>query len=121
MSKMSQLHAELTERAYELGYPSLADAMANGYIIDYENATLVDGRELAHNEWVKKRKEVLESLSDLADEMLERRADEEADTIIQAIDFIKRGELTIWKKQTEKQRTCRLRISAAVLAVGRVI
>lgn len=44
MSKMSQLHAELSEQAYELGYESIEDAEAHGVKIQYNadgTATLV--------------------------------------------------------------------------------
>lgn len=44
MSKMSQLHAELSEQAYELGYESLEEAEANGLKVQYNSdgtATLV--------------------------------------------------------------------------------
>ncbi len=37
MSKMSQLHAELSEQAYELGYESLEEAEANGVKIQYNS------------------------------------------------------------------------------------
>ena len=37
MSKMSQLHAELSEQAYELGYESLEQAEANGVKIQYNS------------------------------------------------------------------------------------
>lgn len=44
MSKMSQLHAELSEQAYELGFESIEEAEANGVKIQYNadgTATLV--------------------------------------------------------------------------------
>jgi superfamily I DNA/RNA helicase len=44
MSKMSQLHAELSEQAYELGFDSIEEAEANGVKIQYNadgTATLV--------------------------------------------------------------------------------
>lgn len=44
MSKMSQLHAELSEQAYELGYESIEEAEANGLKVQYNEdgtATLV--------------------------------------------------------------------------------
>lgn len=44
MSKMSQLHAELSEQAYELGYESIEEAEANGLQVQYNEdgtATLV--------------------------------------------------------------------------------
>lgn len=46
MSKMSQLHAELSEQASQLGFHSIEEAEINGYEVDYENATLVEGRSL---------------------------------------------------------------------------
>ena len=41
MSKMSQLHAELTEQAAELGFESIEQAEANGYLVDYNGETWV--------------------------------------------------------------------------------
>lgn len=43
MGKMSQLHAELTEQANELGFLDIKDAEANGYkvVFDKGNARLV--------------------------------------------------------------------------------
>ena len=35
MSKMSQLHVELSEQASELGFESIEQAEANGYKVDY--------------------------------------------------------------------------------------
>ena len=35
MSKMSQIHAELTEAAAELGFESIEDAEAHGYKVEY--------------------------------------------------------------------------------------
>ena len=65
MSKMSQLHAELSEQASELGFSSIEEAEANGYGIDYEKGKLVDGRELAHDNWSKEKEEILDSLEQL--------------------------------------------------------
>ena len=39
MSKMSQLHAELTEQAAELGFESFEQAEANGYYVDRSGET----------------------------------------------------------------------------------
>ena len=41
MSKMSQLHAELSEQAYELGFESLGEAEQAGYGVDWEHAKLI--------------------------------------------------------------------------------
>lgn len=41
MSRMSQLHAELTSQAAELGFESIEQAEANGFHIDYNGDTWV--------------------------------------------------------------------------------
>ena len=50
MSKMSQIHAELTEAAAELGFESIEDAEAHGYKVEYnENyASLVPDIDKAY-------------------------------------------------------------------------
>lgn len=94
MSKMSQLHAELSEQASSLGYQSIEEAEANGYEIDYTKGVLVDGRELAHNDWLKEREEVLKRLNDLYDELVYISIDDEyLATVNDTIDFIKKGEI----------------------------
>ena len=65
MSKISQLHAELSSQAYDLGFNSLEDALAMGYEVDYENSKLVDGREQAHETWLKEKQQVLDELTDV--------------------------------------------------------
>lgn len=88
MSKMSQLHAELSEQAYELGYLTLDQALADGYEVDYRTSRLeksVDGREQAHNDWLKRKEGVLLDLETLKNNI--------NTTIDRAIDFIKKGEI----------------------------
>lgn len=41
MSKMSQLHAELTEQAHELGFEDIGEAEQAGYGVDWENSKLI--------------------------------------------------------------------------------
>lgn len=65
MSKMSMLHAELSEQASDLGFETLGDALANGYEVDYENAKLIGPQEMAHEAWLKERDEVLGDLMNL--------------------------------------------------------
>lgn len=65
MSKMSELHRELSECAYSLGYESIEDAQVNGYDIDYENHTLVDVRDKIHQEYMEKKADVLPRLKQL--------------------------------------------------------
>lgn len=93
MSKMSQLHAELSEQASSLGYQSIEEAEANGYEIDYTRGVLVDGRELAHEEWLKERDEVIKDLDHIALGYAEAGFDDHAEKLYKAINFIEKGEV----------------------------
>lgn len=95
MSKMSQLHAELSEQAYELGFEDLGEAEQAGYVVDWENRKLVDGRELAHKEWLKEKEEVLRELSLTRDYMVSvaGKVPYQARYIDHAIEFVKKGEV----------------------------
>lgn len=93
MSKMSQLHAELSEQASSLGYQSIEEAEANGYEVDYTRGVLVDGRELAHEEWLKERDEVIKDLDHIALGYAEAGFGDHAEKLYKAINFIKRGEV----------------------------
>lgn len=46
MSKMSQLHAELSEQAYELGFESLGEAEQAGYGVDWEKHKILSPEEV---------------------------------------------------------------------------
>ena len=71
MSKMSWLHAELSERASELGFESLEDAERNGYEISMDGMTPTlkpnasKQLELAHADWLKEKQQVLDELTDV--------------------------------------------------------
>ena len=116
MSKMSQLHAELSEQAYELGFKSIEEAEANGYVVDYEKQKLVQSNELqeknlveaidgldklqkelekAHEEWLKERDSLLKRLNDLGFEIVKKKQApvEWAKLIFEAVEFIKKGEV----------------------------
>lgn len=96
MSKMSQLHAELSEQAAELGFESLGEAEQAGYAIDYDRCKLVDGRELAHEAWLKERDEVLESIDNAIyhnRKLNDDKATYEQTVLQRAKDFIKKGEM----------------------------
>lgn len=95
MSKMSQLHLTLDEQAVELGFEGLGEALMKGCDIDYEKRTLVDGRELAHEAWVKEREEVIAELEKLYDGYVEGdyKTNGEKEILKTAIDFIKKGEI----------------------------
>ena len=77
MSKMGQLHAELSEQAAELGFETVQDALNSGYTVDYDKRKLVKSsvmwhldtdeylakeREKAHEAWLEERDSVIESL-----------------------------------------------------------
>lgn len=90
MSKLSQLHVELSEQASELGFESLGEAEQAGYGVDYQNAKLIPPEEIAHESWLKEREEVLGELISVYNDI-----DVPIDCkkyIKHAIDFVKRGE-----------------------------
>ena len=96
MSKMSQLHAELSEQAYELGFENLEQAFDNGYevISDGDFAHLVrseDEQESAHKDYEKRKEEILDKLRDLREAY--RGVENTEDVLSKAIDFIKEGEV----------------------------
>ena len=98
MSKMSQLHAELSEQAYELGFKSIEDAEQHGYILDYEGGKLVPTEEIMkqqHEAWLKERDETIKNLTDLGFDMVREDGvpPDWAKTIFKAVDFIKKGEM----------------------------
>lgn len=92
MSKISQLHAELSSQAYDLGFNSLEDALAMGYEVDYENSKLVDGREQAHKAWLKEKQQVLDELTDVIHDG-ELDWGEIVRKVEHAIEFIEKGEM----------------------------
>lgn len=47
---MSQLYAELTEQAAQLGFHSVEEAEINGYKVDYEKQELVPDVDQAYND-----------------------------------------------------------------------
>ena len=99
MSKMSQIHAELCEQAYELGFESIEQAEANGYHIDYNGDSwklkldVAKAQEQAHKAWLKEKTEVLEDLGRLHEGLIERGYDALAEIAGHAMDCIEKGEL----------------------------
>lgn len=94
---MSQLHAELSEQAAELGFESLSDAWANGYHVQYNGSraslTLDTNREQkrAHEAWLKEKEEVLGELISVYNDInipLDYKK-----YIKHAIEFVKKGEV----------------------------
>lgn len=95
---MSQLHAELTEQAYELGFENLEEALANGYEVDYEECRLLHPyvltnkeHEKAHEAWLEEKQQVLNELVDVIhDDSLDWVAI--VKRVEHAINFIEKGE-----------------------------
>lgn len=56
MSKMSQLHIELTEQASELGFESIYEAEQHGYKVDWENHKLIPDADKAYEDLDKTEK-----------------------------------------------------------------
>lgn len=90
-SKMSQLHAELSEQAIELGFENIEEALANGYEVDYEAKELVSPYVLCdkahkevHEAWLKEQEIILGGLMNL---MIHKVYDH--DIIERAYKFIK--------------------------------
>lgn len=56
MSKLSQLHAELSEQAAELGFESIGEAEQAGYGVDWENHRLIPDADKAYEDLDKTEK-----------------------------------------------------------------
>lgn len=98
MSKMSQLHADLTEQAYDLGFESIEEAEANGYHINYcDNKVkltldMAKAQEQAHEAWLKEKQQVLDELTDVINDG-ELDWGEIVRKVEHAIEFIEKGEM----------------------------
>lgn len=84
MSKMSQLHAELSEQAAHLGYESIGEAEQMGCEVDWENQKLIPPEEAAHNSILRERDEIIEDLKKLV-----TRSEYDRRTKIRAIEFLR--------------------------------
>lgn len=81
---MSQLHAELSEQAAELGYESLGEAEQMGCEVDWENQKLIPPEEAAHNSILRERDEIIEDLKKLV-----TRSEYDRRTKTRAIEFLR--------------------------------
>lgn len=102
MSKMSQLHAELEQQAYEKGYESLDEALNDGATIvgetlvtrdDLPTKKVVDERQQAHEAWLKERDEVIKRLQATWFYLNNLGEKEDADNVSRAMKFIEEGEM----------------------------
>lgn len=102
MSRMSQLHAELEEQAYEKGYESLDEALKDGATIigetlvtkdDLPSKKSVDERQQAHEAWLKERDEVIKGLQSTWFHLNNLGEKEDADNVSRAMKLIEEGEM----------------------------
>ena len=97
MSKISQLHAELTEQAYDLGFESIEEAEANGYHINYcDNKVkltldMAKAQEQAHEAWLKEKENILAKLKQLLEAY--KGAESVTSVVEETIEFIEKGEM----------------------------
>ena len=97
MSKIGEVNLDLQEQANELGFETVQEAIDNGYTVLYIKPDVVklvrkEEYELheAHKAWLHERETILNKL-----EMVANTSDNEAvkETISEAINFIKKGEV----------------------------
>lgn len=94
MSKMSNIHLELTEQANELGFESIEEAEANGYHIGYTSKgwklqlDMAKAQEKAHEAWLKEKESVLADLRLLLDEATPLGDQDTIKAMERAIDFV---------------------------------
>ena len=84
MSKMSELHRELSEQAYDMGYQSLGEAEQMGCEVDWENQRLISPEEAAHSSVLQERDEIIADL-----EKLVTRSEYDKRTKTRAIEFLR--------------------------------
>lgn len=65
---MSELHRELSEQAYDMGYESLGEAEQMGCTVDWENQRLIPPEEAAHQAQLTERDKIVEELITLRDD-----------------------------------------------------
>lgn len=105
MSKMSQLHAELEQQAYEYGYESLDAAFQDGCTVTAHGGLAPSEETLRHiaaeehqkayEAWLEEKKVVLGDLRNLLTSMsVAGKSDTtEFGIVKRAIEFIQRGEI----------------------------
>lgn len=99
MSRMSQLHAELSEQVSELGFENLDEAEQAGYGVDWDTHKLIEPQELAHKAWLEEKSRVLTNLAQLKIylgnkvEHFEFCGKDDWEILEDAIDFIEKGEM----------------------------
>lgn len=103
MSKISQLHAELEQQAYEYGYESLDAALQDGCTVTAHGGlapseeTLrhiaAEEHQKAHDAWLRERGEVIKGLQATWFYLNNLGEKEDADNVSRAMKFIEEGEM----------------------------
>ena len=98
MSKIGRLAMECQERAEELGFSTIEEALDAGYEVEYRtngDHTLVrpDPQELAHREWERERNSLLTRLEKQRDTFEKLHYVEPQKLLEDTIEFIKQGEI----------------------------
>lgn len=103
MSKMSQLHAELEQQAYEYGYESLDAAFKDGCTVTVGGGLVpseetlrhiaAEEQQKAHEAWLKERGEVIKGLQSTWFYLTNLGEKEDADNVSRAMKFIEEGEM----------------------------
>lgn len=81
---MSELHRELSEQAYDMGYQSLGEAEQMGCEVDWDNVRLLPPEEAAHRAVLQERDEIIKEL-----EKLVTRSEYDKRTKTRAIEFLR--------------------------------
>lgn len=98
MSKMGQIHAELTAKAAELGFQSIEEAEANGYVATYgldgeTKLTKTESElEKAHRDYLERKELYIYGLKRIAEQIDELGLSEQANTLIAIANFMNEGE-----------------------------
>ena len=103
MSKMSELHRELSEQAYDLGFQSVEDAEGHEWRVNYEQARLeppvvqpsldeMIEQEKAHKAWLKEKADKLHTLRLTAELCRNSDMPNTADDLESIADFFEKGE-----------------------------
>ena len=94
MSKMSQIHAELTEKAAELGFASLEEAENNGYEVLYDGEGWCD--------LVKPEEpDIDQAYKDLEEEIKEKNEAKRVEMVYEALNSAKKAIALIYKDENE--------------------
>ena len=91
---MSQIHAELTEKATELGFASLEEAQDNGYEVLYDGDGWCD---LVKSE----EPDINQAYEDLAEEIKAKREAKQIEMVYETLNSAKKAIALVYKDENE--------------------